>query len=253
MRRANRRICPKRKNIRSSINTFRVSNALRTRKKPSSAFLRSCVYGKSRHRGARLPLYQKITITAADLAVVVVADRLIGDVRNFALRLFVPFSLVWNVLSMFERFRLPLYRLLSQTSGKSERLHLLAEEIASLSMIDACELSTLLSQRLKLPEQWLVQQQTIQAATMSANENQDDDDGPKEQKTSFTLHLKRFEGDKKVAIIKEVKRIAPDMNLVQAKKFVESLPHVLKDNIGKDEAEEIVKRLEPLGGVCSIE
>ncbi len=40
-------------------------------------------------------------------------------------------------------------------------------------------------------------------------------------KTAFTVKLMKFEPTKKVALIKEIKVLVPDMNLVQAKKFVE--------------------------------
>ena len=43
------------------------------------------------------------------------------------------------------------------------------------------------------------------------------------------------------------------MNLVQAKKFVESCPAVVKTDIGKDEAESLKKALEAVGAECTVE
>ena len=43
------------------------------------------------------------------------------------------------------------------------------------------------------------------------------------------------------------------MNLVQAKKFVESVPQVLKDNIGKEEADKLKQLLEKAGATVEIE
>lgn len=40
-------------------------------------------------------------------------------------------------------------------------------------------------------------------------------------KTSYAVKLLKFDVAKKVTLIKEIKNILPDMNLVQAKKFVE--------------------------------
>ena len=40
-------------------------------------------------------------------------------------------------------------------------------------------------------------------------------------KTSFTVKLVKFDAAKKVPLIKEIKQLLPEMNLVQAKKFVE--------------------------------
>lgn len=71
--------------------------------------------------------------------------------------------------------------------------------------------------------------------------------------TSFTLKLDSFAGDKKVALIKEIKANVEGMNLVQAKKFVESAPAVVKTDLSKDEAESLKKVLEAAGASCSID
>lgn len=65
--------------------------------------------------------------------------------------------------------------------------------------------------------------------------------------------MTKFDESKKVATIKEVKSIVEGMNLVQAKKFVESCPQILKADISKDEAESLKSRIEAAGGVCTIE
>lgn len=76
---------------------------------------------------------------------------------------------------------------------------------------------------------------------------------PKATKSSFKLKLVKFDDAKKVALIKEIKTLGENMNLVQAKKFVESLPQVFKDNIGKEDAEKLKAQLEKAGAVCEIE
>ena len=40
---------------------------------------------------------------------------------------------------------------------------------------------------------------------------------------------------------------------MQAKKFVESLPQTVKENVSKEEAEKIKKALEAVGGTVSME
>ena len=71
--------------------------------------------------------------------------------------------------------------------------------------------------------------------------------------TSFTLKLNSFAADKKVALIKEIKANVEGMNLVQAKKFVESAPAVVKADLAKDEAEKLKAALEGAGAACVIE
>ena len=70
--------------------------------------------------------------------------------------------------------------------------------------------------------------------------------------TSFTIKLDKFDEAKKVALIKELKNQMEGMNLVQAKKFVESSPAVVKADIAKDEAEKLKTALEAAGATCSI-
>ena len=71
--------------------------------------------------------------------------------------------------------------------------------------------------------------------------------------TSFTLKMEKFDDGKKVALIKEIKNQIEGMNLVQAKKFVESCPAVVKSDIAKDEAEKLKTIFEAAGATCTIE
>lgn len=82
---------------------------------------------------------------------------------------------------------------------------------------------------------------------------EDDDAGPAKAKSSFTVKLTKFDEKQKVALIKEVKGLLEGMNLVQAKKFVESAPTVVKADIGKDEAEKLKEALEKVGATIEIE
>lgn len=65
--------------------------------------------------------------------------------------------------------------------------------------------------------------------------------------------LNSFDETKKVPLIKEIRNVIPGLNLVQAKKFVDSIPAVIKQDIGKGEADELKAMLEKVGGVCEIE
>lgn len=58
-----------------------------------------------------------------------------------------------------------------------------------------------------------------QAAPTKKEEADESEQAP--VKTSYAVKLMKFDAAKKVALIKEIKNILPDMNLVQAKKFVE--------------------------------
>merc|ERR1712111_194460 len=90
-------------------------------------------------------------------------------------------------------------------------------------------------------------------AAAPKDEEEEEDSAPAAVQTSFTVKLTKFDPAKKVAIIKEIKNLVEGMNLVQAKKFVESAPAVVKADIAKDEAEKIKETLAALGGECTIE
>ena len=76
---------------------------------------------------------------------------------------------------------------------------------------------------------------------------------PMAVQTSFTVKLQKFDADKKVAVIKAIKGLVDGMNLVQAKKFVEGAPAVIKADIAKDEAEKIKEELAAVGAEATIE
>ncbi|KAJ3355696.1 hypothetical protein HDU83_002701 [Entophlyctis luteolus] len=73
------------------------------------------------------------------------------------------------------------------------------------------------------------------------------------EQTEFKVKLEKFDAAAKAKIIREVKNIIPGANLVEAKKFVESVPKVLKENVPKEEAEKMKKMLEELGATIVLE
>ena len=66
-----------------------------------------------------------------------------------------------------------------------------------------------------------------------------------EEKTEFTVMLKDS-GASKINVIKTVREIT-GLGLKEAKDLVDSAPKAVKENIGKDEAEAIKKKLEDAG------
>ena len=63
-----------------------------------------------------------------------------------------------------------------------------------------------------------------------------------EEKTEFDVVLASF-GEKKINVIKEVRALT-SLGLKEAKELVESAPKVIKEAVGKDEADEIKQKLE---------
>ena len=71
-----------------------------------------------------------------------------------------------------------------------------------------------------------------------------------EEKTSFTVTLVSA-GDKKINVIKEIRTVT-SLGLKEAKDLVEGAPQPVKENISKQEAEEIKKKLEAAGATVTI-
>jgi len=74
--------------------------------------------------------------------------------------------------------------------------------------------------------------------------------GAEEEKTTFTVVLTSA-GDKKIQVIKEIRTIT-SLGLKEAKDLVEGAPKTVKEGVGKEEAEEIKKKLEAQGGKVEL-
>ncbi len=70
------------------------------------------------------------------------------------------------------------------------------------------------------------------------------------EQTEFDVIL-TSPGDSKIKVIKEVRAITA-LGLKEAKALVEGTPTPVKEGISKDEAEEIVKKIEAVGGGVEI-
>ncbi|BET02802.1 ribosomal protein [Nesidiocoris tenuis] len=131
----------------------------------------------------------------------------------------------------------------------SVKIEKLVEEISKMTLLEVSELSTALKTRLNLPDAPVMMGGFAPAAAPKDEE----EEAPKAVQTSFTVKLMKFDEKQKVALIKECKALLDDMNLVQAKKFVESAPVVVKADIGKDEAEKLKEALSKVGGEVVVE
>ena len=59
-------------------------------------------------------------------------------------------------------------------------------------------------------------------------------------------------GDKKIQVIKVVREIVSGLGLKEAKDLVEGAPQTVKENVSKQEAEDIKKKLEAAGAQVTI-
>lgn len=75
--------------------------------------------------------------------------------------------------------------------------------------------------------------------------------GPVEEKTSFTVVLKAA-GEQKINVIKAVKEIT-GLGLKEAKDIVDGAPKTIKENVKKEDAEEMKKKLMDAGAVVELQ
>ena len=124
------------------------------------------------------------------------------------------------------------------------KLEKIVEDLSALTVLEAAELSKLLE------EKWGVSAAAPVAAAAPAGAAAAPAEAAEEQ-TEFTVVLTAG-GDKKINVIKEVRGVRPDLGLKEAKDLVEGAPQNVKENVSKQEAEEIKKKLEEAGASVSI-
>ena len=71
-----------------------------------------------------------------------------------------------------------------------------------------------------------------------------------EEKTEFTVVLKEA-GASKINVIKTVRELT-GLGLKEAKDLVDGAPRAVKENVGKDEAEAVKKKLEDAGATVEL-
>lgn len=127
----------------------------------------------------------------------------------------------------------------------------IVNDIAKLNLLEVSELGALLKKTLNLPDAPVVSYAAGPAGAAAPTDEEDDTPKQKVQ-TAFTIKLIGFDDKQKVALIKECKNQLEGMNLVAAKKFVESAPTIIKADIPKDEAEKLKEAFEKVGATVEI-
>ncbi|XP_043512874.1 39S ribosomal protein L12, mitochondrial [Frieseomelitta varia] len=131
----------------------------------------------------------------------------------------------------------------------SSKIEMIANQIVNLNLIEVAQLSDLLKKKLNLPDAPIMPMGGFIANAPNAEVEEEES---QVVQTAFTVKLTGFDEKQKIALIKELKSILPDCNLVQAKKFVESTPGVVKADIAKDEAEKLKEAITKVGGTVEI-
>ena len=118
----------------------------------------------------------------------------------------------------------------------------IAEDLSSLTVLEAADLAKMLEEKWGVSASAAV---AVAAAPGAAAAGE-----AAEEKTEFTVILKS-PGDKKINVIKEVRAIT-GLGLKEAKELVEAGGKPVKEDVSKDEAEEIKKKLEEAGAAVEL-
>ena len=121
----------------------------------------------------------------------------------------------------------------------------IVDELSALTVMEAAELSK------KLEEKWGVSAAAPVAVAAAGGGAAAAPAEAAEEQTEFTVILTAG-GDKKINVIKEVRSVRPDLGLKEAKDLVEGAPQNVKENVSKQEAEEVKKKLEEAGASVTI-
>ena len=120
----------------------------------------------------------------------------------------------------------------------------LVDELSSLTVLEAAELSKMLE------EKWGVSAAAPVAVAAALGGGAASPAAPVEEQTEFTVILAKA-GDKKINVIKEIRTIT-GLGLKEAKDLVEGAPKTVKEGVNKDEAAKLRKQLEDQGAAVEV-
>ena len=118
------------------------------------------------------------------------------------------------------------------------------EELKSISVLE-------LSERIKAIEETFGVSAAAPVAVAAAPAAGDGGgDAAAEEQTAFTVSLDAA-GDKKIQVIKVVRAVT-GLGLKEAKELVDNAPSNIKEDVAKDEADQVKAQLEEAGGLVSV-
>lgn len=127
----------------------------------------------------------------------------------------------------------------------SEKLQKIATELEGLTALEMADLAKYLE------EKFGVSAMPVAAVAAPAQGQANGQAAAAEEKTTFTVNLTDA-GANKLAVIKAVREILPNLGLMDAKKLVESAPKELLKDVKKEVAEDAKKKIEAAGGKVEL-
>ena len=122
----------------------------------------------------------------------------------------------------------------------SEKVTAMIEEIKAMSVLELSELVHEIEDVFGVSAAAAVAAAPVAGAAAAA-----------EEKTEFDVVLTGFDAAQKIKVIKAVREIT-NLGLAEAKAKVEGIPCAIKEQVSKDEAEELKKKLEEVGASVEL-
>ena len=122
----------------------------------------------------------------------------------------------------------------------------IAEEISSLTLLEARDLVKTLEEKLGVKAAAPMGVAAMPVPGMAAGAEA----APAEEKSEFDVILTGF-GDKKIQVIKVVRELT-GLGLKEAKDLVEGVPKPVKEGVSKEEAATMKKKLGEAGGTVEV-
>lgn len=116
----------------------------------------------------------------------------------------------------------------------------LIDALSNLSVMEMAELKT------SLEEKW-----GVSAAAPVAAAAPQAAAAPAAEATEFEVTLTSVPADKKIAAIKVIRELT-GLGLKEAKELVESAPKVVKERVGKAEADQVAQKIKEAGSEVSV-
>ncbi|KAL4659216.1 39S ribosomal protein L12, mitochondrial [Arapaima gigas] len=135
----------------------------------------------------------------------------------------------------------------------SPKIQRLVSEITSLTLREVSDLNELLKKTLNIQEVGMMPMGAVTLSAAPVAQPAEEEAAPVKEKTHVTVKLTAVKPTEKVKVIKEVKNCIQGINLIQAKKLVETLPQEIRANMSKEEAEKLKATLEAAGGTVELE
>ncbi|KAG9415894.1 hypothetical protein AC1031_000276 [Aphanomyces cochlioides] len=137
-------------------------------------------------------------------------------------------------------------QMIENETSLTPRVQKALDVICELNLIEIAELSKAIQVKFDIPDMGFAVGTGGGSAAAPAEEEK------KEEKTSFDVKLVSYDAKNKIKVIKEIRAIT-GLGLKEAKELVESVPAVLKKDVKKAEADELLAKITEMGGVGELE